>query len=216
MKILLDTIDLEKIKDYYDAGIIVGVTTNPTLARRFGMTDDVDMINKIRKVMPVGEIHVEAFGNSVEDIVNNAERIFKKTQDDNLVFKVPFNKAGVTAVKKLKKKKYKTNLHLIFSVNQTLLAAAVEADYICPLIGRLDDIGHDAFSNLELIKNSYKRSKVKTKIMASSIRHPRHVQRAFEVGADVITVPVDVLEKIFYHPLTDTGYAQFKKDIESI
>tara|TARA_Y100001973_G_C5205790_1_gene341494 strand:- start:3132 stop:3782 length:651 start_codon:yes stop_codon:yes gene_type:complete len=216
MKILLDTIDLEKIKDYYDAGIIVGVTTNPTLARRFGMTDDVDMINKIRKVMPVGEIHVEAFGNSVEDIVNNAERIFKKTQDDNLVFKVPFNKAGVTAVKKLKEKKYKTNLHLIFSVNQTLLAAAVEADYICPLIGRLDDIGHDAFSNLELIKNSYKRSKVKTKIMASSIRHPRHVQRAFEVGADVITVPVDVLEKIFYHPLTDTGYAQFKKDIESI
>jgi len=216
MKILLDTIDLGKIEEYYKYGVIVGVTTNPTLAKRFGMNDDVDMINKIRKVMPVGEIHVEAFGDAVEEIINNAERISNKTKDKDLVFKVPFNKAGVAAVKKLKEKNFKTNLHLIFSVNQALLASVVNTDYICPLMGRLDDIGHDAFSNLDVIKNSYKNSSVKTKIMASSIRHPRHVQRAFEVGADVITVPVNVLEKLFYHPLTSIGYEQFKKDIESI
>ena len=163
MKILLDTIDLEKIEDYYKSGIIVGVTTNPTLAKRFGMADDVDMINKIRKVMPAGEIHVEAFGDSVEEIINNAERIFNKTKDEDLVFKVPFNKAGVTAVKKLKEKNFKTNLHLIFSINQALLASVVNTDYICPLMGRLDDIGHDAFKNLDTIKNSYKNSSVETK-----------------------------------------------------
>jgi transaldolase len=216
MKILLDTIDLDEIEYYYESGIIVGVTTNPTLAKKFEMHDDIDMINKIRNVMPLGEIHVEAFGNSVKNIIDNAKRIFEKTKDNNLVFKIPFNKAGVAAAKKLKEKNYTTNLHLIFSANQALLASAVSADYICPLMGRLDDVGHDAFGNLKLIKNSYKNNNIKTKIMASSIRHPRHVQLAFEVGADIVTIPSSVLEKLYYHPLTDIGYEKFKKDIESI
>ncbi len=216
MKILLDTIDTKVIKKYYDAGILYGVTTNPTLAKRFGMSDDIEMINTIRSVMKTGEIHVEAFGDTAEEIVKNAQRIRNSTKSGNLVFKVPFSLEGIKAVNQLQKDGFRTNLHLIFSINQSLIASEVGSDYICPLVGRLDDIGHDAAENLKKIKQAYKLSNSPTKIMVSSVRHPKHVQEAFLLGADVITVPPAVLDKMFNHPLTDIGFNQFKKDIESI
>ena len=215
MNILLDTIDLKVIKRFYRTGLLFGVTTNPTLAKRFGMSNDVDMVDKIRKVMPKGEIHVEAFGKTPEEIVENAKRIQQQTNDPDLVFKVPFNIEGVEAVNVLKNTLgFKTNLHLIFSTNQALVSSCVNSDYICPLVGRLDDIGHDAFDNLANIVSSFnKASNNKTKVMVSSVRHPQHVQRAFEVGADVVTVPPAVLDKMFFHPMTDLGYTAFEEDI---
>lgn len=217
MKLLIDTIDLEVIKKYYDVGILYGVTTNPTLAKQFGMSSDVDMVKKIRNVMPEGEIHVEAFGKTTKEIIGNAKRLYELTGDEDLVFKVPFNFGGVQAVNVLKSlHNFKTNLHLIFSINQALLSLVVNSDYICPLVGRLDDVGHDAFANLEKISAAYKKSNTSTKIMVSSVRNPMHVQQAFTVGADVVTVPPKVIEKMFVHPLTDLGYAEFKKDIDSM
>ena len=165
MKIFLDTIDLKIIKRFYEMGVLYGVTTNPTLAKRFGMADDIEMVKKIRKVMPFGEIHVEAFGNSSSEILENALRINSLTKDEDLVFKVPFSDEGVKATKCLKQQGFKTNLHLIFSANQSLIAASVGSDYICPLVGRLDDIGHDALQNVELIKKCFKETKNKKLIL---------------------------------------------------
>tara|TARA_Y100000034_G_scaffold121000_1_gene164683 strand:- start:215 stop:1234 length:1020 start_codon:yes stop_codon:yes gene_type:complete len=216
MKILLDTIDLKIIKRFNETGLLFGITTNPTLAKRFGMSDDIDMVKKIRHVMPVGEIHVEAFGKTSPEIVENAKRIHRCTEDTNLVFKVPFNVEGVKAVNTLKNELgYKTNLHLIFSANQALISSCVNSDYICPLVGRLDDVGHDAFENLEkIIASFHKFGYNKTKVMVSSVRHTQHVQRAFMVGADVVTIPPAVLDKMFGHPLTDAGYLAFEEDIK--
>ncbi len=217
MRLLLDTIDTKIISKYYKLGLLFGVTTNPTLAKRFGMSDDIDMIKKIRDVMPIGEIHVEAFGDNAIEIINNAKRIRHDSLDNNLVFKVPFSPSGVQAVKFLKREGLRTNLHLIFSLNQSLLSSSVDTDYICPLVGRLDDVGHDAFDNLEKIINSYKKfDHIHTKIMVSSVRHPQHVERAFMIGADVVTVPAAVLDKMFSHPLTSSGYKEFEDDIRTM
>ena len=216
MNIFLDTLNTETIKEFYDMGVIFGVTTNPTLAKRFGMADDVDMINQIREVMPVGEIHVEAFGKTSEEIVKNALRLQEGSSDDNLVFKVPFSPEGVSAVKKLRQAGHKTNLHLIFSKTQALISSCVESTYICPLVGRLDDIGHNAFDNLSPVICSFKYQKSKTAIMVSSVRHVQHVISAFESGADAVTIPENVLRSMFNHPLTDVGYEKFHKDLRSM
>ena len=216
MKIFLDTLDTSTISEFYEMGILAGVTTNPTLAKRFGMSDDIDMINKIREVMPVGEIHVEAFGKTKQEILGNAERIIKMSKDDNLVFKVPFSEEGVSAVKELVDKKQKTNLHLIFSKAQAALASCVGSTYICPLVGRLDDIGHDALDNLHPVVNSFRKSGSKTKVMVSSVRHVQHVVKAFELTADAVTIPESVLRSMFNHPLTSIGYDKFHSDIRSM
>ena len=214
MKILLDTIDLKVISKYYRMGILYGVTTNPTLAKRFGMASDVEMVKKIREVMPKGEIHVEAFGHTAEEIVDNATRIDRETRDSNLVYKIPFSEGGVAAVSVLKERKFKTNLHLIFSTNQALVSSCVGSDYICPLVGRLDDIGHDAFDNLQIMKKGLNVSNSDTKIMVSSVRHPQHVQNAFLLGADVVTIPPSILSKMFNHPMTSLGYDAFHQDMK--
>ena len=216
MKIFLDTLNTSTISEFYNLGILYGVTTNPTLAKRFGMSSDIDMINKIRKVMPHGEIHVEAFGKTSDEIINNAKRIYEKSRDSNLVFKIPFSTEGVSATKKLKDMNLKTNLHLIFSKNQALLSSCVGSTYICPLVGRLDDIGHDAFENLSPIIDTFKRSESDTMVMVSSVRHAQHVIRAFEVGADAVTIPENVLRSMFNHPLTDSGYRKFHEDLRAM
>lgn len=216
MRIFLDSLDLNLIKKYSDIGILSGVTTNPTFAKRFGMHDDLEMIAKVRKVLGKGEIHIEAFGEISKEIIQNANYLSTKSADRNLVFKIPFSEEGLKAAKSLVKTGQKTNLHLIYSLNQALLAATVGSTYICPLVGRLDDVGHDALNNIKDIKEAFRVNLEKTLIMASSIRHPQHVLRAYLAGADVITIPSDVLEKMFYHPLTDTGIYTFKDDIELI
>ena len=216
MKIFLDTLNTNTISEFYNMGILYGVTTNPTLAKRFGMSDDIDMISKIRKVMPIGEIHVEAFGKTSDEIISNAKRIYEKSRDNNLVFKIPFSTEGVSATKKLSDMKLKTNLHLIFSKNQALLSSCVGSTYICPLVGRLDDIGHDAFENLSPIIDAFKKSGSDTMVMVSSVRHAQHVIHAFESGADAATIPENVLRSMFNHPLTDSGYRKFHEDLRAM
>jgi len=216
MKIFLDTLDTNMIKKYSEMGLLSGITTNPTFSKRFGMHDDIEMINKIRKALGSGEIHVEAFGDKSDEIIKNAKRLTEKTSDNNLVFKIPFNSYGIRACKELIAEGFKTNLHLIFSINQALLAASIKSTYICPLVGRLDDVGNDAMNNIKDMVNAFETNSESTRIMISSVRHPQHVLKAYKYGADVITIPPNVLSQMFYHPLTDKGINIFKNDLEII
>jgi len=216
MKIFLDTLDINLIKKYSDIGIVFGVTTNPTFSKRFNMADDIDMVFKVREALGEGEIHVEAFGDSKDEIVENANRLLQKTKDKNLVFKIPFNDYGIAAARELIGNNLKTNLHLVYSLNQALLAATIKSTYICPLVGRLDDVGHDAMDSIKNMVATYQKQKEKTLVMVSSVRHPRHVIQGYEYGADAITIPPNVLAQMFYHPLTDKGVITFKDDINTV
>jgi TalC/MipB family fructose-6-phosphate aldolase len=216
MKIFLDSLDTNQIKKYSRMGLLSGITTNPTFSKRFGMSNDIEMVKKIRLALGKGEIHVEAFGDSKDKIVTNARRLKNETDDNDLVFKIPFSEEGIAASKELIDEGSKTNLHLVYSINQALLAAVVKATYVCPLIGRLDDVGHDATKNVIRMKESFREQSESTLIMASSIRHPQHVLRAYESGIDAITIPPSVLSQMFYHPLTDNGVSIFKNDVEAI
>ena len=169
MKIFLDTLELSSIQKYSDMGILTGVTTNPTLAKRHGMVDDIDMIKQIRGVMPIGEIHVEAWGTTKDEILSNIERLKSESNDIDLVFKIPFSPAGIEACNVATNNGDKTNMHLIFSHNQAILCANVNSTYICPLVGRLDDTGHDAMLFItELVKTFNERYSFDTNIMVSS------------------------------------------------
>ena len=217
MKIFLDTIDLKEIKKYNEILNIGGVTTNPNLARRFGMSDDIEMVREIGKVIgSEKEIHVEAFGENAKEIISNSERIKKNCSKFDLIFKIPFSEEGVKAAKFLIKKKYKTNLHLIFSLSQAIISASIKSNYICPLIGRLDDIGHSAIENLSAIIKSYKTHNSKTLIMGSSVRNLTHVIDCYKIGVDAATIPMKVVKEMFNHPLTDSGFLQFKKDLNQM
>ncbi|MCE7738393.1 MAG: CBS domain-containing protein [Candidatus Heimdallarchaeota archaeon] len=216
MQIFLDTLDLSLIKYYYNLGIITGVTSNPTFQRRFDMKDDIAMVEKIRHVMPHGEIHVEAVGNTKEEIISNANRILKCTKDESLVFKIPFSEEGIGAVGNLSHQEIETSLHLVYSVNQAMLAAYAGATYICPLLGRLDDVGHDAIENIGLIQEAYLEQEEHTKIMASSVRYPQHVSKIYVLGIDAVTIPPSILNAMFYHPLTQTGTKTFWEDYNSL
>ena len=217
MKIFLDTIDLNEIKKYNEIFDIAGVTTNPNLARRFGMSDDIEMVREIGKVIgKKKEIHVEAFGDNFKEIIKNSERIKKNCSGYNLVFKIPFSEEGVKAAKHLKNNKYSTNLHLIFSVGQAIISSTINSNYICPLIGRLDDIGHNAIDNLSKIIASYRVHSSKTLVMGSSVRNLNHVIDCYKIGVDAITIPMKVVKEMFNHPLTDAGYLLFKKDLNQM
>ena len=216
MKIFLDSLDVSLIRRYSEIGLLSGITTNPTFARRFNMADDIDMITKVRQVLGEGEIHVEAFGETKDEILENANSILDKTNDYNLVFKIPFSEDGVSACRELLINNIKTNLHLIFSINQAMLAASIKSTYICPLVGRLDDSGYDAMRNLKEIVNAFKINSESTMIMVSSVRHSQHVTKAYECGVDAITIPPSVLSQMFYHSLTDVGVRTFRNDIEVI
>ena len=215
MKIFLDSLDVNLIKKYGEMGLLSGITTNPTFSKRFGMHDDIEMVSKIREALGEGEIHVEAFGDTKEEIIKNAHRLLEKTNDSNLVFKIPFSESGLGACKELVKSGVRTNMHLIYSINQAILAVAIKSTYICPLVGRLDDTGHDAMENVKNIKEAFKANSESTLIMISSVRHPQHVLKAYMYGADVVTVPPNVLSLMFYHPLTDERVHTFKSAIEA-
>ncbi len=216
MLIFLDSVDFDAIEYYYNLGIIQGVTTNPTFQREAGIADTKQMIREIRKRMPTGEIHLEVTGANTTEMFDNAIRLCDDLEEKELVFKIPFSEDGVKLTQKLLSVGVKTNLHLIYSLNQALLAASVKSTYICPLIGRLDDIGHDAIENLEIIKSAFIVNNEETKIMSSSIRHPQHVIKSYMIGVDAITIRPNILAQMFYHPLTDKGTETFKKDAEML
>lgn len=211
MKIFLDTADIEEIKRYKH--VINGVTTNPTLMNRAGLKYNKKNIRKVCNIVP-GPVSVEVVSTGLEDFIKEAEMI--DSYADNIVIKVPMTDYGLEAVKELKKKDVKTNVTLVFSANQALLAAKSGANYVSPFVGRLDDIGHDGMALVEDILRIYKNYDFKTEVIVASVRHPLHVIRAAKMGAHIATVPPNVLGQMYKHSLTDTGIERFLEDYKKL
>lgn len=210
MKLFIDSANFKIIKKYTEMNIFSGVTTTPTFFRREGITDISSEIKKLNDI--VGEVQIEAMGNTSEEIIKSAEENAK--MGSNVVSKIPINPEGIKAVKYLSEIGIKTNVHLIFSLNQAIMAGVAGATYICPLVGRLYDIGHDG---IELVKNILlalkKYPEIKSEVMVSSVRTPWHVEEAALIGAEVITIPPYVIEQMFQHPLTTKGINKFEEDL---
>lgn len=208
MKIFIDTANVDDIKKANDWGIVDGVTTNPTLVAKEGK-DFKALINEILSIVD-GPISAEVISTDSEGMVQEALEISKWSE--NIVIKVPMIPEGLKAVKILNEKGIKTNVTLVFSVNQAILAAKAGATYVSPFIGRLDDIGHDGMQIIRDIVQIYKVYDFKTEVIVASIRHPLHVIESAKIGAHVATIPFGVIDKMFKHPLTDIGLENFLKD----
>jgi len=212
MEIFIDTADVSEIKKYYDLGIIDGVTTNPTLIARTGKNFK-QVINGIAEVV-VGPLSLEAVSAGSKEMIEEARELSKISP--NVVVKIPMTSEGLKTVKVLNKEGIQTNVTLVFSTNQALLAAKAGATYISPFIGRLDDRGHEGMEIVRDISLIFRNYGITTKIIVASIRHPRHVIEAAKVGAHVATIPPNVLEKMLSHPLTTEGLQRFEQDWKKV
>jgi len=215
MKIFLDTANVEQIRQMCELGIVDGVTTNPTLiSKEKGKFNNLsELIGTICDVVK-GPVSLEAISENADGIVSEAEKFAEISK--YVVIKVPISKEGLKAVKILSKKGIKTNMTLIFSANQALLAAKAGADYASPFIGRLDDISHEGMQVIADIQKIFSNYGFNTEVIVASIRHPLHVLEAAKIGADIATIPFDVLDKMIKHPLTDIGMEKFKSDFEKV
>lgn len=212
MKIFLDTANIASIRHYSEMGMVDGITTNPTLLSKEG-GDPEEIIREIIKIVK-GPISLEVISTEINQIMEEAYIL--QRYGSNVVIKVPMIPDGLKAVKKLKEEGIETNVTLVFSANQALLAAKAGASYVSPFIGRLDDIGNEGMSLIRDINQIFKNYQYNTKILVASIRHPIHVIEAAKLGADVVTLPPDILGKMFLHPLTDKGLKVFISDWENL
>jgi len=210
MQFFLDTADVSQIRKY--AYIIDGVTTNPSLIAKSGRAFK-DVVEEICKIVD-GPISAEVISMNSEGMVQEAKEIAKIHK--NIVIKIPLCEEGIKATKTLANAGIKTNVTLCFSANQALLAAKAGASYISPFVGRLDDIGHEGMALVREIKQVYENYGFKTKIIVASIRNPLHVKDAALIGADIATIPPDVLGQLFKHSLTDAGIKKFLEDWEKV
>jgi transaldolase len=208
MKIFLDSANLESIKTYNDMGILDGVTTNPSLLSK-EKGDPRKVMNEIVRIVK-GPVNLEVIGTDYEVMIEEAHRL--KKYGENVVVKIPMIPAGLRAVKRLTQEGISTNVTLIFSSNQAILAAKSGASYVSPFIGRLDDNGQDGMSIVREITQIFANYKFETEILVASIRHPIHVIEAGKCGADIVTLPPEILQKMFTHPLTDKGLNGFLSD----
>lgn len=212
MKFFIDTANIEEIEEIRKWGILKGVTTNPSLIAKEGNVEFEDVIKQITDLVP-GPISAEVVGLKTEQMVSEARELAKIA--DNVVVKIPMTAEGLAAVNILSDEGIKTNVTLVFSANQALLAAGAGAAYVSPFIGRLDDIGHEGIDIVEDIADVFYTFGIETEIIAASIRHPQHVISAAKVGADIATVPYAVFKKMLKHPKTDEGIDKFLADWES-
>lgn len=208
MKLFLDTANIEEIKEAYALGVISGVTTNPSLIAREGR-DFQQVVREIAAIVD-GPISAEVIGSTAPEMVAEAEAL--AAIHPNVVIKIPVTGEGLKAVKALAEKKIKTNVTLVFSANQALLAALAGAAFVSPFVGRLDDIGHDGMALVADIVEIYRNYDFPSQVIAASIRHPLHVLLAAKAGADIATVPYQVLKQMLAHPLTDLGIKKFLAD----
>lgn len=211
MKFFLDTANVEKIKEFAELGIVDGVTTNPSLIAKEGR-DFHEVIKEICSIVD-GPVSAEVISLEAEGMIKEARELAKIA--DNVVIKVPMTKEGLKAVNVLSKEGIKTNVTLVFSANQALMAAKAGASYVSPFVGRLDDIGHDGMKLIEDVVKIFRNYDIKTEVIVASVRHPMHALESAKIGADIATIPFDVLDKMFKHPLTDIGIEKFLKDWES-
>ncbi|WP_288301550.1 fructose-6-phosphate aldolase [uncultured Brachyspira sp.] len=214
MKFFIDTANVEDIKKANDMGVICGVTTNPSLIAKEGKNFN-DVIKEITSIVD-GPISGEVKATTIkaEDMIVEAREIAKIHK--NMVVKIPMTIEGLKAVKILSKEGIKTNVTLIFSANQALLAARAGATYVSPFLGRLDDISTDGLELIRTIADIFATHDIDTEIISASVRHPIHVTECALAGADIATVPYSVIWQMTKHPLTEQGIEKFKKDYEAV
>lgn len=210
MRFFIDTANIEEIKEANELGVICGVTTNPSLIAKEGR-DFIEVVKEISTIVD-GPISAEVISLDRKGMVEEADKLSKIHK--NIVIKLPMTLEGLKATKILSQKGIKTNVTLIFSATQALLAARAGATYVSPFVGRLDDIGQDGLSLIEEIVDIFNVNAIETEIIVASVRNPIHVAQAARMGADIATVPYKVITQMTKHPLTDKGIENFLKDWE--
>lgn len=212
MKFFIDTANLDEIREIKDWGVLSGVTTNPSLIAKEGDVEFEDVIKQITDMVP-GPISAEVISLETEGMVEEARKLAAIA--DNVVIKIPMTPEGLGAVSILSEEGIKTNVTLVFSANQALLAAKAGATYVSPFLGRLDDISQDGMQLVRDIADIFSWFGIDTEIIAASIRHPFHVLEAAKSGAHISTVPYPVFKKMVQHPKTDEGIEKFLADWDS-
>ncbi len=212
MKFFIDTANIEEIKKAWEVGVIDGVTTNPSLIAKEGR-EPISLLKEICEIVD-GPVSAEAVSLKHEDMFKEALELSKI--HPNIVIKIPMTEDGLKTVKKLSKEGIKTNVTLVFSPTQALLAAKAGATYVSPFVGRLDDISHfgmDLIRDIQIIFENYA---FDTEVIVASIRNPLHVLETARIGADIATIPYSVIKQLIKHPLTDIGIEKFLKDWEKL
>ena len=214
MKFFIDTANLDEIREANNMGILDGVTTNPSLMAKEGITGEKNILEHYVNICEIvnGPISAEVIATDYDGIIKEGE--YLASLHKNIVVKVPMIEEGIKAIKHFSSKGIRTNCTLIFSAGQALLAAKAGATYISPFLGRLDDISTDGLSLVAQIRLIYDNYGYDTEILAASVRHPMHIIHAAEIGADVVTAPLKAIKALVKHPLTDAGLEQFLADYQ--
>lgn len=212
MKFFIDTANLSEIKEAQDLGVLDGVTTNPSLMAKEGISGKENILNHYRAICEIvdGDVSAEVIATDFDGMVKEGEEL--AALDEKIVVKIPMTKEGVKACKYFSNKGIKTNVTLVFSAGQALLAAKAGATYVSPFIGRLDDISTDGLVLIEDIRLIYDNYLFDTQILAASVRHPMHIIDCAKLGSDVMTGPLSSIMALLNHPLTDIGLAKFLAD----
>ena len=213
MRLFLDTANIDEIREAVDWGVISGVTTNPTLVAREQGRTFAEILREITDVVP-GPVSAEAISLDAPGMIAEARTLAAAAE--NIVVKIPMTPEGLKATKTLAGEGIRTNVTLVFSANQALLAALAGASYVSPFVGRLDDAGHDGMQVVRDIAQIFEIHGLESEIIAASIRHPLHVIDAAKAGADIATVPMKVLRAMVSHPLTDRGIEMFLADWKKV
>ena len=216
MKFFIDTANLSQIREAQDLGVLDGVTTNPSLMAKEGITGHDNILKHYVDICNIstGDVSAEVFGTDYNDIIEEGERL--ASLHKQIVVKVPMIKDGVKAIRYFTDKGIRTNCTLVFSPGQALLAAKAGATYVSPFLGRLDDISFDGMELIHQIVHIYRNYGYNTQVLAASIRNPLHIVKCAEAGADVVTCPLSAITGLLNHPLTDRGLAQFIADAEKM
>ena len=212
MKFFIDTANLEQIKEAQELGILDGVTTNPSLMAKEGISGHENIINHYKKICDIveGDVSAEVISTDFEGIVKEGE--FLASLNSQIVVKVPMISEGIKAIKYFSENNIKTNCTLVFSAGQALIAAKAGASYLSPFIGRLDDISSDGLTLISEIREIYDNYNFETQILAASVRHTMHIIDCAKIGADVVTTPLSAIKGLLNHPLTDSGLKKFLED----
>ena len=212
MKFFIDTANLDQIREAQDLGILDGVTTNPSLMAKEGISGHKNIINHYLKICDIvdGDVSAEVISTDFKGIVKEGEHL--ASLNKQIVVKVPMISEGVKAIKYFADKNIKTNCTLVFSSGQAIIAAKAGATYLSPFIGRLDDISSNGLNLISEIRDIYDNYDFKTEILAASIRHTMHIIDCAKIGADVVTTPLSAIKGLLYHPLTDSGLKKFLDD----
>ena len=213
MKFFIDTANLADIREAMDMGILDGVTTNPSLMAKEGITGKDNVMRHYQAICDIvedGDVSAEVIGTTFDEMVREGEEL--ADLNENIVVKIPMIRDGVKAIKYFTDKGIRTNCTLVFSAGQALLAAKAGASYVSPFVGRLDDISFDGMDLIEQIVTIYTNYGFDTEVLAASVRHPLHIIQCAEIGADVVTTPLSVIKALLNHPLTDSGLAKFLAD----